>query len=415
MNFLQTDLPALLVYSGTDLKKYPESAFATSLDWTKVPRFLEGTWPLKVPDFHMLGDDLVADRAWYRKLTKDPFVVFDVETVQVAPKKWSGEIFQVGLYGSSAGAAIWDRNAFPEFKDSFTAMWRRLVETKTVVAHNAAFDVARMYENFGVHLWEYKDLDDTIVMHHVLWAEMPHNLEFLSSIYGDFEKLKHLGVGNYDYLVGDIANTSAFYLALGAELQKDEESGFVYQGLKKILRRTIRFMEHGYPVNKEFVKECLDWMPDYIQHAQNIADAYAGFPVKLKSSNQLRAILVDIEDIFGVSKKLIGSTVKQRLTEGGDVSLDGETITALRNSWEAVDFDEEWSPEFIDKRLEQGAHPFLEAKAMHEKIRVLMTNYVKPVLVPLKEENGKFYHDKESLHVGEGSPRVFEGSFIAPF
>jgi hypothetical protein len=144
-----------------------------------------------------------------------------------------------------------------------------------------------------------------------------------------------------------------------------------------------------------------------MQHAQNIAEAYCGFPVKLKSPDLMRVLLTQTENVFAYAKTQ-GMTVKRELTEKGKVSLGKDTVTALRNVWEPVDFDEELTPDSVEKRLVDGAHPLLEAMSLREGNRILMSNYIKPLLIPLEEdEAGNLYHSVESMHVGEGAPRVW--------
>lgn len=407
MRLDESAVPTLQVLSGTDLKKYPEMRWATAIDWSKIPQFLSGEWPKPRPECHFLGENVEADREWYRAAVSGKYVVFDVETVQFENKDYGGRVFQVGLYSPSGSPAIWDIDKYPDFEQSFVKIWRKIVQTKKVIAHNASFDVARIHENFGINVSEYSDLDDTILMHHLLWPELSHRLEFLESVYSVHKKAKHLGVGNYDYLIGDVVSTSEVYEGLLEEFESDPQSWELYiTTLKPLLPVLIEFMQEGWPVDQDFVVACLSWMPQWMKYAQDIASAYCGFPVMLKSGPQMRALLMQVEDIFSSSKKMQGFATPKVLTPKGQVSLGKETLTALRSAFLAVDFREVLTPDTIQKRLEQGAHPLLEAAAMKESVRVNMTNYVTPALLPLEEENGEFYYTGQ-LHSGQGAPREY--------
>ena len=407
MNFMTTDLPAFVVLSDTDLKAYPEYALATRLDWRKIPRFLEGAWPSPWPKVLFLGDDPKADAWWLRQAKRAECVVFDVETEQLPTGEFTGRIIQVGLYPKGGQPAVWDRVIFPDY--DFTNTFRCLLD-KPLIAHNTPFDVARIAENFGVTVWEYRDLHDTILMHHLLWAEFPHGLEFLTSVYSQHPKAKHLGVGNLDYLVGDIVGTMEAFEALSDELDKHPGSKrLYYQELKPLLPILVEFMATGVPVDRDFVTQSLDWIPQQMAAAKAIGDTYCGYPVSLESGAQLRVLLDDIEDVFEAAKKELGHSVKRQLTPKGELSFDKDTVNELRSAFLPVDFNEELDADLAMERIAQGAHPLLEAKALWIRARILLSNYIKPLLVPLEQGEHGWEHTL-SLHVGEGAPRRYCGN-----
>lgn len=404
MNFLNLDLPTLVTLSATDLKAEPEYSLATRLDWRKVPRYLEGSWPKPWPTPHFIGDDVKADNWWLRIALKSKYCVFDVETEKLPDGTYSGKIIQVGLYPCGGTPAIWDRVLHPKF--SFVQFFEQLITRLPMVAHNTPFDVGRIRDNFGISVWKYVDLHDTILMHHILWPEFPHGLEFLQSLHSEHPKAKHLGVGNYDYLVGDVVGTAESYEAMLVEFANDPASAkLYYEELKPLMPIIIEYMQHGVPVNSDFVAECLSWIPQQMACAKRIAEAYCGYPVSLESGPQLRVLLDDIEDIFSMAKKLTGISVKKELTPAGELSLDKDTVSALRSAFLPIDFNEELDSALALSRIANGAHPLLEAKALWGRARILMSNYIKPTLIPLTEgEDGRLYYEG-SLFVGEGSPQ----------
>jgi hypothetical protein len=256
--------------------------------------------------------------------------------------------------------------------------------------------------NFGVPIDAYKELHDTISMHHILWAEFPHNLEFIQSVYSRYPKAKHLGVGDYGYLVGDVVGTGEVYETLLDELSKDKASWKLYDfELQPLQPRIMRTMEHGFAVDADFLEESLEWLPTHTAHAEALAEAYCGFPISLNSAPKLRIILEEVEDIYGEAKKRAGHTIPKKITEGGETSFDKDSVDALRQVWLPIDQDQELTPELVEERIAQGAHPLLEAKALHGKARVYLANYIKPLLIPLEEVDGE-YHYKGNLHVGDG-------------
>jgi len=423
MNFFETELPVLQTMSDSDLRAQPEFSMPVCLDWRKVGKFIDGTWPTPWPKVMFLGDEpglSTFDMAWLNKALTAEYVVFDVETVQVGwnPDRWSKEVFQVGLYPKDQQPVIWDKNEAPLFQETFVEMFRALAANVPMVAHNAQFDVGRVRFNYGVEVQDYTELHCTICMHHILYPEYPHNLEFVASIHSVHPKAKHLGVGDHDYLVGDVVATAEAHDAFMAEFKRNPASYKLYRRtLQRLLPITIRTMQHGFPVDPEFVEDSLKWIPQHVKYAEELAAAYAGFDISLSSAPQMCAYFDGVEDIYELAKKAGGVTIRRKLTDKGALSFDKDTVNELRKAFVPLDHNEDLTPELIAQRLEEGAHPMLEAKALHGKAKVYLASYVKPLLIPLIVADDTtadtlgllepgFYYDDEStpLHCGKGSP-----------
>jgi len=424
MNFSETELPCLQTMSDGDLRGQPEYSMAVCIDWRKVGLYLKEEWPTPWPKLHFLGEQFKArggvlspvDMEWLDDALTAEYVVFDVETVKISenPDRWSKEIFQVGLYPKGQTPAIWDKNEYPDFEETFVELYRSLAANVPMVAHNAQFDVGRIQFNFGPEARDYVELHDTICMHHILYPEFPHNLEFIASMHSEHPKAKHLGVGNYDYLVGDVVATAEAYEAFMVEFKKDPASYRLYrETLQKLLPITVVTMEHGFPVNPEFVVESLEWIPQHKLFAEQLAQAYTGFGISLSSSPQIRAYLDGVEDIYEAAKKVGGVTIRRALTKTGELSFEKDVVNELRKAWLSLDHNEDLTPDLVTKRIVEGAHPLLEAKALHGKAKVYLASYVKPLLIPLiagdDPERGEWYYNS-TLHVGEGSPEEWQSN-----
>ena len=398
--------PAFVTLSAQDIREQAEYALAVKTDWWKVGAYVRGEWPAPWPKPHLLGRDAVADRKWFLSAEADQYAVFDVENHYndkdpYDPK--AGWIYQVGLYAPSVGPAIWDRDEFPDYP--FADHFRKLIGSTAMVAHNAPHDVAHIGLNFGVQLEEYAELHDTIIMHGLLWSEYPHSMAFIASVLSPHSKVKHLGPGSYDYLVGDVVDTAIAFESLWAEMESEPGILNFYQNtMTKLLCNMIRYMRRGVAVDADFVEACLEWIPQEVEFASKLAEAYCGFPILLTSAPQLRAYLDGAEDIFKEVKKRTGSGAKKSLTEKGELSFGKDTVNALRGCFVPLPENEDLSVDYVVDRIAQGAHPLLEAKALHGRARVLMSNYIKPLLIPLTEKDGA-YHYKGTLHVGGGKPR----------
>ncbi|MFH1624121.1 MAG: DNA polymerase [Pseudomonadota bacterium] len=138
------------------------------------------------------------------------FVGVDIETTSLRP--WGGEIFCLSL---AKGPSSWRGNktdqdlikeagdskihraiCVPFYKKGFVPYWSKKDSAKVskllnfifskskLVFQNAPFDV-------GWLLWKGYKIDfeqiwhDTLILHHTIYPELPHNLEFITSIYGE--------------------------------------------------------------------------------------------------------------------------------------------------------------------------------------------------------------------------------------
>lgn len=399
------EAPVMLIPSDQDIREENDLGLPTKFYWQKVRRFLKGEWPQPWPKATMLGErDLGTDR-WFSRALKGDFLVFDVETVEVEKKVWSGDIFQVGLCVPGAGPAIWDVAKYPRLKSKFVQFFRQAVSTMTTVAHNCLFDTARIYENFGIHIDEYKDLQDTMWQHHVLYAEERHDLGYCASVTSPHPKAKHLGVGSYDYLVGDVVDCSVMFQVFTAAIRKDPGLSYTYyEEMLPLARHIWDYHLRGFKVDQDFVVECLEWIPSQIEKAELMAEAYCGFPISLGSPKQKNLIFLAVEDVFAAAKKE-GVTIRRITTDAGAISMNKETVTGLRGAFCHIDPDEFLTFEVALARCEDGAHPLLEAVSLYNSTKILFSNYIKPLLVPVDGPDS----DPGFLHVGGGAPKPIYG------
>lgn len=132
MNFLEMTLPTLVILSQTDVKAQPEYALASKLDFKKVGLFLDGTWPVSFPEFHLLGESPKGDAWWWKIAKRAKYVVVDVETErlpkEVYAPEYSGKIIQIGLYPAGGVPCIWDRIIFPDYETTFLANFKELIK-----------------------------------------------------------------------------------------------------------------------------------------------------------------------------------------------------------------------------------------------------------------------------------------------
>ena len=196
------------------------------LDWRKVGAFIRGEWPQAIPD-RIVINELVPTVAtsyrdkmeqWFDAAEKAEYVVLDTEYVVALDKKITliGLLYEdeKGIHGlqypfASSGSMAGLRGAFVE-------RLAKLVTCTPVVGQNTVLaDVDCIERNWGIPYSSYLKVHDIMLMHHCLWAELPHSLEFLASVYSRYPKMKHLaGADALLYNWGDCLVTNETLKAL---------------------------------------------------------------------------------------------------------------------------------------------------------------------------------------------------------
>ena len=150
------------LYKG-DNKKY---FHATLQDFHKLGRLLSGDWPLPTPQWHS-----TAPQQWPKAAAFDTeYIVDNNELI-----RWSLCDTQYSLYCVEAYDTPVD--GIP------------IQPNSTVIIQNALADIAHLgniVDMSTVHI------EDMMLAHSVLWTGEPHSLNYIASMYGAFNRYKHL-------------------------------------------------------------------------------------------------------------------------------------------------------------------------------------------------------------------------------
>lgn len=359
----------------------------TVKDWKKVRLFLEGKWPLPEPKY-LETSSVVDTREWFSRARLAPFVAIDTE-FNVA----TNYLLLIGL-GYPGGeyvlqfkypAAAWvDRHSFGE-------QLRGLVESTPIVFQNAIADIPVIEEAFGIGYESYRKIEDTMLGHAVLWSDWPHTLEFLASIYGKHNKMKHLSETNPAlYNTGDVVDTISSWEGIEGEFQGDKLSYNVYteQSLN-LIPIILKAQKRGVRVNKPGVEKALVDLETAKEWASDIAQAYTGYPINIGSDDQLKYALYDVDKL-----------PKQYIPKTTNLTVDGDAIASLR-AHVGPFFDPEEEAKFglsVDNallRIQDGAHPLLEARVVYAAAQQALSHYVLPLCEKADKEGGLIsIHDK---------------------
>lgn len=379
----------LAVLHVADLYRDPRMLLPSKVDWSKIPRWLRGEWPRAVPQRLTAGPggDYDAALDWLRASSGAGYVVIDTEY-----HRESRVMHTVGLLArrgdSISGLQLlqWPRLP-PWVRIAASAMLRELTRSTPIVFQNTFADVPILRAECGIEYEDYARIDDTMLLHAVLFSEMPHDLEYLASLYGQYPKLKHLAAeDNALYNWGDCLATDDTWQALRQSAAGDPAAWSVYdtqsRGLIPIVLESNR---KGIRVDPVRVRTASSAYHEKMSVARLIAQAYVGWPINVGSDDQLKLWLYDVEDMPVQTHK------KTRKP-----TIDEDAVAVLRGLHEPLpDVDDETEHGITIagtlQRVAAGAHPLLEARVLYAGALQAESHYIRPALVAVESGDGRIY------------------------
>lgn len=363
-----------------DLYGDPHLRFITRLDWKKIPSILKGEWPLEIPKQCIASP---ATRGEFIRLLEEalcqPEILCDTEYIPsngllthvgAAWKLSSNMVSKDGLSTSQKpivrGFQLeWVHGAATSVERGiFMRFWPLLCKKVTMGFWNAKADLKVLEEN--LHCIP-DQIEDPMQAHSVLWPDMPHDFEFVASIYGKYPKLKHLS--KQDMLLyhwGDCIDLVWIWEQLKKEFQYEKKCEEKYRGQNlKLIPIILRREREGIKVNEQRVKEAIPAYETLTQSSQILAQAYCGFPINLGSTGQLAQYL--------------GSSEGLKLR-----SMDQDAVAVVRSKFLPFDADHEdkegFSVGYVCERVRQDAHLLLELRMMYAKNEKINNSYLGPLL-----------------------------------
>lgn len=389
-----------------DLFQDPKMTLPTMGDYDKIRRYLSGSWPAPIPartivtpkDSIGIGDIDAMSRTPERDGPYD-HVVIDTEygredhvlsTIGVGLRRgnWFGG-FQV---------MDWPRLA-PWQRDLITGWLRTIIDwSRVCVFQNTMADIP-VLEQAGIFDHDYihvllKKVEDTMLAHAVLWSEWPHSLEFLASVYGQLEKLKHLSESDPAlYNWGDVCDTDTAYLSLKKELDAEPSSEAIYRTQSlPLLPVLLKARRRGIRIHRPQVERAAKDLAAAIEQAEYLATAHAGWPLELGSVGEKGKLAWYLYEDSGLP---IQYKRGARNRAAKKITVDADAIASLRAGIEPVpDFEQEERDglsieQAIDRAL-LGADPVLEARVVYADALQSLSHYIEPAVAALARD-GRFY------------------------
>lgn len=334
-------------------------------DWVRVGKFMRGEWPKPLAPIHeWLGRD---DKRTWDSLSGAPYLVIDTEYVPETQHMWC-----LGIGGPKTHITQW----WPEDLKSASRfcirdLLKELIARVPVVFQNAMADLPILEHNLGIKYEDFKQIEDLMFLQSLLWCELPHSLAFIASVCGQHEKMKHLNMRDPRYNAGDVAETIAGWEQYSGEMLRDPQTEYVYREcMLPLIPIILESQRLGIRVDRQAVVTAGDTFNNNRVFAIQTANAYAGFPINVGSSDQLRAFMQ-----YDLNRKKIKS-------------MDEDAVAGLRTAILPFDPQEEVTIESTTSRINSGAHPILEARVLYARAQQYLSHYVQPMLA---RSDGRVY------------------------
>lgn len=123
----------------------------------------------------------------------------------------------------------------------------------------------------------------------------------------------------------------------------------------------------GLRVHKERVGPAIEMYGRRYETAVAVAQAYCGYPISLGSPTQVSKWLFDIEGVKSKSRSTEADAIAQLRVKYLPYDAEYEATNA---------FDEA----YLMQRIEDGAHPLLEALTLARDVGYVLTHYLEPLI-----------------------------------
>lgn len=256
---------------------YGTSRISMSLDMRRAVD-QSRTPDLPKEDFHIeVVDDPSVAVVRIRDLSRRKVVSFDIETI---PDQ--GIITRMGLCGDNDYAVSFPIDS-PQVQESLRELfWNH----KGLVAQNGIYDMSYlMAKGMPVRILHF----DTRLAHHRIYIELPHSLEFLTSVYTLIPYYKHMSEFNMPRYNGlDALGTFRVYLKLMEELIEFNEVDNFFGFTMPLLHTTARMGWRGMLIDKKKMEEIGKQLDEEIEKRELKLKEQAGFDLNVRSSKQMK-------------------------------------------------------------------------------------------------------------------------------
>ena len=375
--------PVLAVNHIADIPREPWLELAAHSDWRKVKQILAKEWPLPDPKYLVKSEYDFEVQHWVENVLHTvPFAACDAE--------WNKDTGRLGLIGLGyPGHTVLQIVPTKDgFDEPLLAAFRDWIGRADfpIVFHNAKADLKTFAREIGITWEHFFRLEDTMQAHHKLWCEHAHTLEYCASVYGRLRKLKHLADSNpFLYNAGDVIETAWLWIALLKEFERDKGAWKAYRDDMEVLPHADECETIGLAVDKPEADRLREEFSSRVNLSKGIAHAHAGWPINVGAPDQVKLQLYYVEGCTcGKSTKgnpcseCSGFKEKYKKKTKG-TTADKDVVAEFKGSFLPFDPKQEVTPGLTLERIQQGGHPFLEARALFSASDFVVSHYLNPI------------------------------------
>jgi DNA polymerase I-like protein with 3'-5' exonuclease and polymerase domains len=153
--------------------------------------------------------------------------------------------------------------------------------------------------NWRDEVWDRYLIEDTVWKHATLWSDHPHDLNYLGSLYGSFNRHKHLSESDPILYSGlDATVLLEVDRALERELGADPASRRVWETIDRpALRSFVTAQYRGLRTDPSRIRDVVSLLQGETDEASLKAQAIAGWPINVGSPSQVAHRLYAIEGL----------------------------------------------------------------------------------------------------------------------
>lgn len=258
--------PVLMTNHPADAFRDPLSKLPLKSDFAKIAKFIKGRWPLEPPTIHVQPDPGM----WVNGIAFD--TEYDYGRTGVTLKRYSVCTPTNQVYVIEA------ENHDPTGVPSTPL---HLIGQNFCTSHDLPF--ARQ---LGVRLGR---VDDTMVMHAVLYPGWPHDLDYLASLYATTNRWKHLVALNPILYAGiDAYGTRTVFQHLDRGLNSLPGRRTTYEVYTRPLIAIIqKARARGLKVDVAAAQRLARELDQKLEVITLMAQATVGWPIQLSSNQQV--------------------------------------------------------------------------------------------------------------------------------
>lgn len=413
-------------------------------DLAKADSIVRNGWTRPREDFNVnptLGD---VRRFVAKAQEADSVLGLDIETTSLDPA--TGEILCVGLADSSEHALVipfyskglapyWSKGDLKKVRGLLTS----LLSSNRVVIQNALFD-ARYLE---VHGFPVRHIEhDILLIHHAVHPELPHNLGYIVSVYGQTPFWKDVVLGSSDKLSEIEDEVLRTYNArdcvvllqvLGPLLSdlKDTHTTDTYQTSLDLVKPVLQMFRNGLPIDEPALKKWRAKTKRDLKKVEKELREKIGLPPEfnLGSPDDLRYLIHGIAPLkvrrardtlvtkYGPDSKLSRDTKKyadlvktvaivsetkhlyltksKRRTSSGKLSTDGQALLGIQisaaNRVAELSSKKKLSPQMQDELADiERLMLFLKLFRQYQDLSKILSTYTKFPVSPDGRVRGQY-------------------------